>query len=118
MTNRPISKKKKQPSSIWEIQSEIEKYENAISRPIFEQLGQYGLDGWTHWPTPINFELRVRQLACEPTWQAKIELYATGAIWFFWTNLIPSPVEISRNLCSDWWLGLLVWSALRRAVGV
>jgi len=98
MTTQPLSKKKKQPSSIWEIQQRIEKYENAVSRPIFETLADYGLDGWTHWPTPMNFAVRVTQLACEPTWQAKIELYATGALWFFWTNLIPSPVEITRKL--------------------
>jgi len=98
MVSQPVHKKKRQPSSVWEIEQQFNKYSNAISRPVFEPLAKYGLDGWTHWPTPMNFQARITQLACEPTWQAKIEMYATGALWFFWTNVIPSPVEITRKL--------------------
>jgi len=98
MPERPYQKKKQQKTSIWTIVESEQDFERMVSRPIFTPLRDLGLDGWTHWPSPYNFQAHITQLACEPTWQAKVELYATGFAWWFWSNLVPSPVELTRKL--------------------
>jgi len=101
MPERPQTKKKQQKTSIWDIVDDVQAFEKTVSRPIFTPMRELGLDGWSHWPTPYNFQTKITQLACEPTWQAKIELYATGFAWWFWTNIVPSPVEITRKVLLD-----------------
>jgi len=98
MTQQPIDKKPKPPTSIWEISSEFDRLSKAVSRPIFQPLRELGLDGYTHWPSPYNFQKNIKVLACQDGWVAEIELYATAAGYFFWSNLVPSPVEITRKL--------------------
>jgi len=98
MPERPQTKKKQQKTSIWDIVDDVQAFEKTVSRPIFTPMRELGLDGWSHWPTPYNFQTKITQLACEPTWQAKIELYATGFAWWFWSNMIPSPVELTRKI--------------------
>jgi len=54
---------------------------------------------WSHWPNPLtNMVKKIDVLACENTWQAKVEMWAIGLANFFWTNFIPSPVELTRKV--------------------
>jgi len=101
MTTKPYSKKKKQPTSIWDVVDTYNRGSAKINRPIFEPLADLGLDSWTHWPSPYNFQMHITQLACEPTWQAKVEMWSTAFGWWFWSNVVPSPVEISRKILLD-----------------
>jgi len=86
---------------MWDVVDYYNRKSSEVSRPIFEPMSSLGLDGWTHWPSPYNFQLHIQQLACEPTWQARVEMYATGFAWWFWTNIVPSPVEITRKILLD-----------------
>jgi len=53
---------------------------------------------WTHWPNPFNVIRNVRVLACDnDMWVADIEFYAKFAGEFWWTNFVPSPVEVLRK---------------------
>jgi len=98
MTQLPVDKKPDQKTSIWEIVDDVQAFEKTVSRPIFTPMRELGLDKWSHWPSPYNFEARIRVLACEDSWQAEIELYATAFAWWFYSNVVPSPVEITRKI--------------------
>jgi len=98
MTSEHGRKKKREKSSIWEITEDFQALERAISRPLMTPLREVGLDGWSHWPTPMNFPKRIQTLACEDGWMAEIELWGTAFAWWFWTNIIPSPIEITRKI--------------------
>jgi len=53
---------------------------------------------YTHWPYPNpNYVRSIHLLACEHTWQARITMWRRGAVLFFYQNLIPSPVELTRK---------------------
>jgi len=98
MTQLPVDKKPDQKTSIWEIVDDVQAFEKTVSRPIFTPMRELGLDKWSHWPSPYNFEARIRVLACEEGWQAEVELYATAFAWWFYSNVVPSPVEITRKI--------------------
>jgi len=98
MPEKPVDKKKKPPTSIWEISNEFDRLSNMVSSPVFTPLRELGLDGYTHWPSPYNFQRQIKIKACQDGWIAEIELYANVAAYYFWTNLLPSPVEITRKL--------------------
>jgi len=97
MPTKPRSKKRQQKSSIWEIVDSEQAFEKHASSEIFTPLRELGLDGYTHWPSPINFRYEIEELACQNTWQARIKLYGLTAAWWFWSNLVPSPVELTRK---------------------
>jgi len=98
MTQLPVDKKRNQRTSIWEIVDNVQDLERTVSRPIFTPMRELGLDKWSHWPSPYNFEGRIRVLACKDGWQAEVELYATAFAWWFYSNVVPSPVEITRKI--------------------
>jgi len=98
MTQLPVDKKQDQKTSIWEIVDDVQAFEKTVSRPIFTPMRELGLDKWSHWPSPYNFEARIRVLACKEGWQAEVELYATAFAWWFYSNVVPSPVEITRKV--------------------
>jgi len=53
---------------------------------------------FTHWPSPFsNMVKRIDVLACEDHWQARVEMWSIAAAEFFFSNFIPSPVELTRK---------------------
>lgn len=98
MPEKPRAKKRKQKSSIWEIVDDEQALERKVSAQIFTPMRELGLDGWTHWPTPYNFQAEIKILACQDGTLAEIKLYAVGFAWWFWSNIVPSPVELTRKL--------------------
>lgn len=54
--------------------------------------------GFRSWPDPTaGFVKDIEVLACQDTFQAKVTMYGMAAAHWFWTNFIPSPVEITRK---------------------
>jgi len=83
--------KKRRPPDIWSAQD----YENAIKR---QQARQKDWKKYTHWPNPFTALMKsLHVTACEHTWQALVEFYGLSALEFFFTTLVPSPVEITRK---------------------
>jgi len=83
--------KKRRPPDIWSAQD----YENAIKR---QQARQKDWKKYTHWPNPFTALMKSLHItACEHTWQALVEFYGLSALEFFFTTLVPSPVEITRK---------------------
>jgi len=66
---------------------------------IWNEAGDFIESGkWTHWPNPFNSVKNITVLMCnDGVWLASIELYAELVASFFWTNFVPSPVEIFRK---------------------
>jgi len=53
---------------------------------------------YTKWPDPTkNFVKDMRILACQHTFQAKLEFATLGAAHFFWGSFVPQPNEIVRK---------------------
>jgi len=52
---------------------------------------------YTHWPNPFNVLKQMDVLACNPVWIARFEFYLGSAADFFWSNFVPSPVELTRK---------------------
>jgi len=53
---------------------------------------------FTHWPDPFKGMVKnIEVWACEDTWQAYIEIAGAEFLDWFWTNLVPSPVELLRK---------------------
>lgn len=53
---------------------------------------------YNHWPDPFrNLVKRIDVLACEDTWQAKVEMYGIGFGQWAFSSFIPSPVELTRK---------------------
>lgn len=55
---------------------------------------------WTHWPNPFGFYEDILVMACEDDFWIRVKMYGMLAGAFFMSNLLPSPVEISRKLVS------------------
>jgi len=53
---------------------------------------------YTHWPQPFAHLVDIEVLACEDTFLAKVKMWGQVGLNWFWTNLIPSPIEITRKL--------------------
>lgn len=54
--------------------------------------------GFRSWPDPTaGFVQDIKVLACQDTWQAEVTMIGMAAAHWFWTNFIPSPVEITRK---------------------
>jgi len=54
--------------------------------------------GFRSWPNPFDGMMQdIEVLACQDTWQARIKMYGTAFGNWFWTNIVPSPVEITRK---------------------
>jgi len=53
------------------------------------------------WPNPFNAIKQVDVMACNPEFWVRVEFYAKVAAEFWWTNFVPSPIEITRR----WVLG-------------
>ncbi len=53
---------------------------------------------FTHWPDPFKGMVKnIDVWACEGTWQAYIEIAGAEFGDWFWTNFVPSPVELLRK---------------------
>jgi len=53
---------------------------------------------WNHWPNPFdNMVKKIEVLACEDTFQAKLEMLGIGFGNWFWSSFIPSPIELTRK---------------------
>lgn len=53
---------------------------------------------FTHWPSPFaNMVKKLDVIACEHTWQARMEFWTKTAAEFFFTSFVPSPVELTRK---------------------
>jgi len=62
-----------------------------------KETGQYALK-YHAWPNPFRNQVKKLQvLACEDTWQAKVEMYKNAFGFWFWDSFIPSPVELTRK---------------------
>jgi len=60
---------------------------------LYEDVAPY-----THWPNPFGGAVAaVNEMACEHTWQATVAFIGVNAANFFYSNFIPSPVEITRK---------------------
>lgn len=60
---------------------------------LYEKVAPY-----THWPNPFNGAVKaVNEMACEHTWQATVAFIGVNAASFFYSNFLPSPVEITRK---------------------
>lgn len=54
--------------------------------------------GFKSWPNPFDGMMKdIEVLACQDTWQAKVKMYGIQFANWFWTNIVPSPVEITRK---------------------
>lgn len=62
-----------------------------------KETGQYVIK-YHSWPNPFrNAVKRIDVLACEDTWQAKVEMYVAAFGSWFWSSFVPSPVELTRK---------------------
>ncbi len=64
---------------------------------VWDKVKQGPSKSWTHWPNPFPYLRDLKVLACEDTVQ--LQLLFWGAVfgrWFF-SNFIPSPVELTRK---------------------
>lgn len=70
-------------------------------KTIQEGAKPYKKAWYTKWPDPTkNWAKSMRVLACQDTFQAKVDFFALGAMSFFWTTAIPQPNEIVRKTVS------------------
>lgn len=54
--------------------------------------------GFKSWPNPFDGMMKdIQVLACQDTWQARVKMYGITFADWFWTNIVPSPVEITRK---------------------
>jgi hypothetical protein len=54
--------------------------------------------GFKSWPNPFDGMLKdIDVLACQDTFQAKVKMVGIEFANWFWTNIVPSPVEITRK---------------------
>jgi len=53
---------------------------------------------WSHWPNPFGWIDEILMMACEDDIWIKVKMYGMLAGSFFFSNFVPSPVEISRKL--------------------
>jgi len=84
---------------------------------IWNDAGDFVESGkWTHWPNPFGRIKNITVHMCnDGIWLAEIEFYAAIAASFFFTNLVPSPVEIFRKTFTGgyrcgFYLKVLKWS--------
>lgn len=67
---------------------------------MWDKVSQGPSKSWTHWPNPFPFLRDLQVVACED--RVQIRLWFWGAVfgrWFF-SNFIPSPVELTRKVIS------------------
>jgi len=58
----------------------------------------FAKSGYTRWPNPFTGMVKdIDVLACQDTWQAKVTMYGGVIGNWFWSNFVPSPVEITRK---------------------
>jgi len=63
-----------------------------------DQLSDFKDRGFRSWPNPFDGMLKdIDVLACQDTFQAKIKMVGIEFANWFWTNIVPSPVEITRK---------------------
>jgi len=62
-----------------------------------KETGQHVIK-YHSWPDPFrNTVKKIDVLACEDTWQAKVEMYLSAFGQWFWSSFVPSPVELTRK---------------------
>lgn len=59
--------------------------------------GEVSETGYNRWPNPFNAIKQIDVLACNPEFLARIEFYGQASMEFFWTNFLPSPLELFRK---------------------
>jgi len=81
------------PHSIWHFVQNP----SLPSGPQIESTSRYAIKHRS-WPNPFHNSVKnISVLACEDTWQAKVEMYFQGFGNWFWSSLVPSPVELTRK---------------------
>jgi len=61
-------------------------------------FNEFKNNGFRKWPSPFDGMMKdIEVLACQDTWQAKVTMYGIGFGNWFYSNFIPSPVEITRK---------------------
>jgi len=54
--------------------------------------------GFRSWPNPFDGMVKdIKVLACQDSFQAQVTMYGTAFANWFWTNVVPSPIEITRK---------------------
>jgi len=90
--DQPFDRSRQMHPSIWGQQQNLNKHPQERKKP--PKWLKY-----THWPNPFSNAIKkIDVLACENNWQALVEMWGIGIGAFFWRNLIPSPVEITRKV--------------------
>lgn len=54
--------------------------------------------GYKQWPNPFRGSVKqIKVLACQDTWQAKIEMWGLAAGAWWWSAFVPQPSEVIRK---------------------
>jgi len=62
------------------------------------ELKEFKKNGYRKWPDPFRNAVKsIEVLACQDTWQARIEMFALGMGQWAFSSFIPSPTEIVRK---------------------
>jgi len=62
------------------------------------ELKEFKKNGYKRWPDPFRNAVKsIEVLACQDTWQARIEMFAIGMGQWAWSAFIPQPTEILRK---------------------
>jgi len=67
--------------------------------PTLWEQGQDAYRKYHHWPNPYKFFMQDMEiLSCGPTFQAKVKYVGSEIFNFWFTNFVPSMVEIERRI--------------------
>jgi len=67
---------------------------------VWDKVSQGPSKQWTHWPNPFPFLRDFKVLACEQEFIFQATFWGLVALRWFWSNFIPSPVELTRKTVS------------------
>jgi len=67
---------------------------------LWDKFSQGPSKEWTHWPHVFPFTLNTQVMACADSTYLNLSIIAITALKFFYSNIVPSPVEIARKTVS------------------